>query len=994
MKTLKDGALFKVISTIAAEVCTVVLIGALCMSVFLMEKNILSIQDITQKSFEDSKFFQTFWKDQLQEVATYLDNCRTIETDGEYKEEKEVDVYEYALNGRAEGEQSDAAHTYKMQDLEDWSEEQIIQGSSSVHTTLTMIGDEIYQVQQLKLLDGEEIVLQKEITEQSQLGELVIQHILMQLGNYGIYADSLEQAYTMIQAEANDEAEQADQGAADTRSEYADTQVDAEYEEMPESSTYEIEDGSITFMTPEEVQEEGGTANVSNINDFDAIKSIAEEKEEGADTPGQIIPTIFRYMDVAVISMDSSVDLIEEKYLPIDGKGIAARLRDGTISISEAQTWYERLNRALAEIPEKFKDYQQVRNSLDGGKSNIYYYFYSKESAKSNIAENQLGDKSKETLTKLGEQYGSYLYYNSSNAVLDTNVPGMDDYFYESHSINKNTLSGRSITFFMAFDMKMPHEDSLLQARKDFYHYQPMIRGCLILAIAALVGWIVSMVCVTVSSGRVRGRETPVTYWIDKVYGEIMVILEIILIVMCFAVPLWIVNAWYDVNGGTFFIIASCASGFVGMSGTLIFYTSLVRRIKSETVLSQTICGLLIRVARKSYEHRKVTGKIVILFTIHLIVCLVLVLLIADGGGELFFGTLLVLFCIFECFILVRDAVQRQRLEESINKISNGDLEHKVDVNGLTGINKGIGSAINNIGDGLYRAVDASMKNERLKADLITNVSHDIKTPLTSIINYVDLLQREEIENEKVQEYLQILATKSQRLKQLTEDLVEASKVSSGNIKLQFERINIVELLNQTSGEFEDKFAKADLTEIKKYPQQPVVIWADGRSLFRVMENIYNNAAKYAMPHTRVYVDMIVNGDQVILSVKNVSQQELNIKAEELTERFIRGDISRSTEGSGLGLSIASNLTELMHGKFDIYLDGDLFKVTISFPLADSIRNGEAWIEEASIGSLGSQDFGSRKEDADKNGQKKKKKYYVNFHIRNTLKNPFHKGKK
>ena len=153
MKTVKDGTLFKVISTVAAEVCTVVLIGALCMSAFLMEKNILSIQDITQKSFEDSKFFQTFWKDQLREVAAYLDNCKTIETNGEYEEEKEVDIYEYVLNGRTEGEQPDTAHTYKMQDLEDWSEEQITKGSSTVNTTMTMVGDKIYQVQEDMLLD-------------------------------------------------------------------------------------------------------------------------------------------------------------------------------------------------------------------------------------------------------------------------------------------------------------------------------------------------------------------------------------------------------------------------------------------------------------------------------------------------------------------------------------------------------------------------------------------------------------------------------------------------------------------------------------------------------------------------------------------------------------------------------------------------------------------------------------------------------------------------
>jgi len=233
-----------------------------------------------------------------------------------------------------------------------------------------------------------------------------------------------------------------------------------------------------------------------------------------------------------------------------------------------------------------------------------------------------------------------------------------------------------------------------------------------------------------------------------------------------------------------------------------------------------------------------------------------------------------------------------------------------------------------------------SMKNERLKADLITNVSHDIKTPLTSIINYVDLLKREDIPNERAQNYLEVLEQKSQRLKQLTEDLLEASKISSGNITLQMERINFVELVYQTGGEFNEKFEAKGLTAITKLPREPVVIMADGRRIWRVVENLYNNVAKYAMANTRVYVDMTMEEDWVTLSIKNISQNALNIQADELTERFIRGDVSRSTEGSGLGLSIAKNLTELMGGEFEIYLDGDLFKVSISFRRESTVENG------------------------------------------------------
>ena len=254
-------------------------------------------------------------------------------------------------------------------------------------------------------------------------------------------------------------------------------------------------------------------------------------------------------------------------------------------------------------------------------------------------------------------------------------------------------------------------------------------------------------------------------------------------------------------------------------------------------------------------------------------------------------------------------------------------------MNGLNGDQKIIAEKINSIGEGLDRALEESMKSERLKTDLITNVSHDIKTPLTSIINYVDLLKKENLEDPKIQRYLEILEAKAQRLKTLTEDVVEASKVSSGNITLEYININFVEMIQQTSGEFEEKFKARELKEVLILPEKEIVIRADGRRLWRVLANIYNNAAKYAMEGTRVYAELKVVNDSAVFSLKNISQQPLNISADELTERFIRGDISRSTEGSGLGLSIAKSLTQMQGGKFELYLDGDLFRVTITFPI-------------------------------------------------------------
>ena len=231
------------------------------------------------------------------------------------------------------------------------------------------------------------------------------------------------------------------------------------------------------------------------------------------------------------------------------------------------------------------------------------------------------------------------------------------------------------------------------------------------------------------------------------------------------------------------------------------------------------------------------------------------------------------------------------------------------------------------------------MKDEKLKADLITNVSHDIKTPLTSIINYVDLIKREDIGNERVIEYVNILDQKSQKLKKLTEDLVEASKISSGNISIELSKIDFVELINQTIGEFFEKFEKSGLTPIFKPQEQNISIVADARHLWRVLENLFNNTCKYALSGTRVYLEMytIENAEgkkKAFFSIKNISAKELNVSADELTKKFIRGDESRTTEGSGLGLSIAKNLTIAQGGTFDIRLDGDLFKVIIGFDIA------------------------------------------------------------
>lgn len=297
------------------------------------------------------------------------------------------------------------------------------------------------------------------------------------------------------------------------------------------------------------------------------------------------------------------------------------------------------------------------------------------------------------------------------------------------------------------------------------------------------------------------------------------------------------------------------------------------------------------------------------------------------------FGILLDIVFWVWCYYKIMQEVDRfKQIHDATERIYKGDTNIQIDESMYTGVLKEFAIYLNDIAGGFSNAIQESLKSERLKTELITNVSHDIKTPLTSIINYVDLIKQEDIQNDKVKEYIEILDNKSQRLKKLIEDLVEASKASSGNIKINKEVLNVKELLSQVTGEFKDKFNKRGLNIITKVPEEIVYIKADSRYLYRVLENVYSNVAKYAAQDSRVYLDCVLeeNGD-VVIYVKNISKEELNISADELMQRFVRGDKSRNTEGSGLGLSIANSLTELQGGTFNIHLDGDLFKTEIRF---------------------------------------------------------------
>jgi len=361
--------------------------------------------------------------------------------------------------------------------------------------------------------------------------------------------------------------------------------------------------------------------------------------------------------------------------------------------------------------------------------------------------------------------------------------------------------------------------------------------------------------------------------------------------------------------------------------------TIFIKQIKAKILIKSTITYSIItsvyrgikKVYTKLMDNINIKLKVIVVF-ITLFLATIILFKIGD-----FALVLLISMWIAVTYLALKYADKIINIRKYTEKIFKGNSQEKIDENDFFGELKKIATYLNDIAGGFSNAISEKLKSERLKTDLITNVSHDLKTPLTSIINYVDLLKGEDIKNKKAMEYIEVLDNKSQRLKKLTEDLVEASKASSGTIRLDMKQIELNELLNQIVGEFEDKFNKNNLQVIMNFKSDKVKIMADDRYIYRVFENIFSNVSKYAMPNSRVYIDLKQSNNIAQVEVKNISKDTLNISKEELMERFTRGDKSRNTEGSGLGIAIAKSLTNMQDGEFELNIDGDLFKVILKF---------------------------------------------------------------
>lgn len=549
--------------------------------------------------------------------------------------------------------------------------------------------------------------------------------------------------------------------------------------------------------------------------------------------------------------------------------------------------------------------------------------------------------KSNDYQKEMENMKNSKLYWNLVDGKIETNLEYINpenikynySYVYETSDYEKSsrTYSIKDYDIYTSYDNSNMDIYTAYGMNQAVYEYmlknrnQPIYR-----IIVTTLGLVAIAVYLFWAIGHKEGKEGIDLNAIDNIPYEILAIICLIIISIFLSV---LVNIGEVFN--YIILLAGTVCYLVCYVACAIMGVTTIKRIKAKqfwkSFLTYKIMKWFWNRTKKIFNtmKQKASGgkKIFWYYVLFLAISLLFISLARTGIAIFLLGA----FWIWSYYQMKKYVIEQDHIKNALKNIYEGKTDIRLNDEELTGVLKEMAIYVNDIAGGFSNAIQENLKSERLKTELITNVSHDIKTPLTSIINYVDLLKKEEIQNEKIKEYIKILDQKSQRLKKLTEDLVEASKVSSGNVKLKIEEINIKELLNQTIGEFKDKFENKKLKIEMQMPEKEIRIKADNRYMYRVIENLFGNITKYALDGSRVYIDIKENNQSIHISIKNISKDKLNISSDELMQRFVRGDKSRYTEGSGLGLSIAKSLTELQGGKFDITIDGDLFKVDMEW---------------------------------------------------------------
>lgn len=574
---------------------------------------------------------------------------------------------------------------------------------------------------------------------------------------------------------------------------------------------------------------------------------------------------------------------------------------DGDDAYSEAHT----LDVTKEEmITEDLENFQMILNNLERVKEPLYY-----------------ATDGEHTFTNTNqtkkEQFENYPVYYISEGYNDKVYPGELDQAYSlygnSHGTSRiyRSSNPENTQIFVGYTEKF-----IGTASSEWSETKTAAMNKLYYFLAYVSLFSLSLLYLIVTTGRVSFRDKIVhMHHIDKLYVDINMILLLLLTGIWFVanneVPLYVGMVDWVIYSTTLPIVAI----FV------ILLLSLIRHMKNKTIFSHSILYItfhwLYQFVKDIYDSGTVGMKIIVVVILYPIIT----------AATLFFFPITIGVAVW---LALKKVKSFKKIQEGAKLMKEGNIEHSIEIDG-----KGefaiLASHINGINEGFKQAVHNELKNERMKTELITNVSHDIRTPLTSLITYTDLLKTE-TDPEKIQEYIKILDLKSKRLKMLTDDLFDAAKASSGNIPVDLQQIDIIALLNQGIGEVSEHIAAKNLAIKFNYPEEKIYVTADGKLLWRSIENVLSNIFNYALEGSRVYIDITHERDGILISFKNISKYELNITEDELIERFKRGDESRSGHGSGLGLSITKSLIENQNGKFEINIDGDLFKSMIYLP--------------------------------------------------------------
>lgn len=830
-----------------------------------------SLWTMSQQPFEESQEFNYMVENYMDDVLTQIRLENLFETDGMMNRNKEIDVMEYSKNDTANGENVSGI-AYSLEELINW-------------------GEDFDSAESDNYAKNSVIVCQKPE------------------GTYEYY-------YT------------------------------SDFMTRVESGVFDIimQDGSDVDGFLQELQ--NGKYTSSGFYNFDIV-----------DMEGNILYTDCWNFGSALI----------EKYAPQGAENLLQVVNNSPRLNGKLSVIYDDLAYTLGNIYSDYQNYQMGFEHLEEGNTNFTYIYANNDTKKvvtNKTSYENYAELEKNVQNLISEKDVKYMviYPKLKDFNSNMNVSKSDKWEkLRSYSSEKKWNS----VFAVAVDTTYTIQDQFYQNKVAYDNNIPYFKGTTWLLVLSIILFLGATIWLTLEAGRTAEDEELHLNGFDHWKTEIAAVLIVLIWIVgsYIGIHFWNGNIYTMINdiptylkdGGTYFeyyyargmdvssaymsaslylpslSIAELAEiyfyGVFTLGCFFMGYVSLIKRIKGRNLWKNSLLRVIVRFIYKIYDNRKKTTKTVLLLCGFFLVQGIAVLF--RNGVTM----LLVLLADVGVFYVVLNGLSlKEKLKKGIEEIALGNMEYQIPLQGLRGENLKLAEMINGIANGFHMAVEEAMKNERLKTDLITNVSHDIKTPLTSIINYVAILKQSDIADPKIQGYLDILEAKAQRLKTLTEDVVEASKVSSGNISLEYMDVDLVEMIQQTEGEMAEKFEARNLKMIVNLPAEPAVVHVDGRRMWRVLENIFGNAAKYAMPGTRVYADLKLEEDTVDLSLKNVSEHQLNISADELTERFIRGDLSRSSEGSGLGLSIAQSLTTMQGGTFNLYLDGDLFRVNIRFP--------------------------------------------------------------